>query len=112
MRRVQLRGGARRPCARRTSCWGSAGAISGPPQMNDRQPDEIAPGEALRPGAPHSRRWALIVALAREEEACSAGAGDARGEPAVFVARLTEYRGADHALHHRRTRAVCAALAP
>src|SRR6266404_3734419 len=63
MRRVQLRGGARRPYARRTLGWGSAGAMSGPPQTNNRQCSRPAPNQAWRPRAPHSRRWALILAL-------------------------------------------------
>src|SRR6266404_7951314 len=65
MRRVQLRGGARRPYARRTLGWGSAGAMSGPPQRNNRRCGRLAANQAWRPRAPHSGRWALIVALAR-----------------------------------------------
>src|SRR5260370_39405994 len=42
---------------------GMAGAISGPPQMNDRRPDEIAPDEAWQARAPHSRRWAFFSSL-------------------------------------------------
>src|SRR5258706_11461463 len=63
MRRVQLRGGARRPYARRTLGWGSAGAMSGPPQTNNRQCSRPAPNQAWRPRAPHSRRWALLIGL-------------------------------------------------
>src|SRR4029077_8695439 len=58
-----MRGGARRSHAKCTCSWGSAGAISGPPQMNDRRPDEIAPDEAWQARAAHSRRWAFFSSL-------------------------------------------------
>ena len=63
MRRVQLRGGARWPHARRTRVGGVRGHVWAP-QTKVRRPDRLARYVARRSRAPYLRRWALIIALA------------------------------------------------
>ena len=64
MRRVQLRGGARWPHARRTRVGGVRGHVWAP-QTKVRRPDCLARYVARRSRAPYLRRWALLIALAR-----------------------------------------------
>src|SRR6202162_121450 len=63
MRRVQLRGGARWPHARRTRVGGVRGHVWAP-QTKIRRFDNLARGVARRSRAPYLRRWALLIALA------------------------------------------------
>src|SRR6185369_169020 len=63
MRRVQMRGGARRPHARRTRVGGVQGHVWAP-QTKVRRFDNLARCVARRSRAPYLRRWALILALA------------------------------------------------
>src|SRR5258705_12891625 len=62
MRRFPLRGGARRPPARRPRVGGVRGHVWAP-QTKVRRPDCLARYVARRSRAPYLRRWALLIAL-------------------------------------------------
>src|SRR5882724_8439440 len=78
MRRVQMRGGARWPHARRTRVGGVWGHVWAP-QTKVRRPDCLARYVGRRSRAPYFRRWDLLIALAGQLDVVEhwvAGAAD------------------------------------
>src|SRR4029453_7486899 len=62
LKKVQMRGGARRPHARRSLVRGVRGHVWAP-QTKVRRSDNLARYVARRPRAPYLRRWAFIGSL-------------------------------------------------
>src|SRR6185295_5129816 len=77
MRRVQMRGGARWPHARRTRVGGVRGHVWAP-QTKIRRFDNLARCVARRSRTPYLRTWALVIALAGRDAAAAAGAASGR----------------------------------
>src|SRR5688572_2250796 len=63
LKKVQMRGGARRPHARRSRVGGVRGHVWAP-QTDVRRPDCLARYVARWSRAPYLRRWALLISLA------------------------------------------------
>src|SRR6185503_7870514 len=75
LKKVQMRGGARQPHARRTLVREVRGHVWAP-QTKVRPSDNLARYVARRPRAPYLRRWALIVALAVSSEQVASDEGE------------------------------------
>src|SRR6185295_5779450 len=86
LKRVQMRGGARRPHARRSRVRGVRGHVWAP-RTKVRPSDNLARYVARRPRAPYLRRWAFFSILL-----------DALEERAVLDEDAAALLGAPHAV--------------